>query len=80
MKEMMKNTIPDYFSSVDILLIQENEELRSVVDSERNALELQKKAIDILKRELNVKEEELEVQSQTINRLRDQIKEYTNKI
>lgn len=80
LKEMMKNTIPDYFSSVDILLIQENEELRSVVDSERNALELQKKAIDILKRELNVKEEELEVQSQTINRLRDQIKEYTNKI
>lgn len=74
--EMMGNAIPDYFSSGDLILPKKNEELRTIVKAERNALELQKNAIEILKRELNDKEERIEIQSHEINCLRSQILEY----
>lgn len=73
---VMYKAVPDYFSSKDIVISQENENLRSVVDSQKETLELQGRAVNLLEKQIKVQAERIKAQDEKIKSLTSMLEEH----
>ena len=73
---VMQNAVPDYFSSKDIRLVQENEESRDVIDQQDKVLQLQQKAIELIEKKIIAQDEKARVQDQEIESPKSQVEAY----
>lgn len=73
---VMQNAIPDYFSSKNIRLARENENLKDVIDQQNKVLQLQQKAIDLIEKKMMFQDEKAKACKQDIDRLESQVKGY----
>lgn len=71
----MKNAVPDYFSSKDIMAHKECDNLKATVGKQNEVIKLQERTIGILEKHIGVKEKEMKAQELTIYNLESKINE-----
>lgn len=73
--QMMEDVVPDYYSSVDIMKEKENENLRNIVDEQRQGMELQEKTISTLENHVEIQNRKIKAQGQEIHNLQSKVDE-----
>lgn len=73
--EKMKNAIPDYYSSKEIMEHKECENLRNVVDEQREGMKLQEKTIDLLEKHVSIQDNKMKAQERIMRELESKIDE-----
>lgn len=76
LEQQMENAIPDYFSSQDIMMWQENENLRNLSGEQKKVIELEEKVVSMLNNQVNTQDKKIKEQEETIRNLRSQLDEY----
>ena len=71
----MKDAVPDYYSSKDIMAHKECENLKVTADEQKEIIRLQEKTIDVLEKHISIQEKKLELQEQAQSSLESKIDE-----
>ena len=77
LEKRMEVALPDYFSLKDIAVQQENEHLKTIVNSQKEGLDLYGKAVNILDNQIKALDKQIKEQEQTISDLKARLNEYT---
>ena len=73
--EKMKHAVPDYYSSKDIMEHKECENLRNVVEEQREGMRLQEKTIDLLEKHVSIQKDKLKQQELAVLGLESKVEE-----